>query len=197
MRQPTDREPFPPTLDRLLAHAASAARIVGHLDGAIAAGPLGDHLDAIVHGLTELRGEARTLAQLHVAGSGDRVVSNGMPLLTFGTWCLLNRRHLRSGEPRLGSEAPRFTRDDAFYVLFDVLRDNIRLADESLTGLENLLRQSGAANRRADDGDNRNAEDDALRLANHAVDLLGAARLAVRAAVHIGNKLTQPPRGEA
>ena len=40
----------------LLAHAASAARLIGHLDGAIAAGPLGDHIDALVHELTELLG---------------------------------------------------------------------------------------------------------------------------------------------
>jgi hypothetical protein len=44
------------TLEKLLAHATSAARIVGHLDGAIAAGPLADHVDAIVHELTELLG---------------------------------------------------------------------------------------------------------------------------------------------
>ena len=46
----------------LLAQAASAARIVGHLDGAIADGPLGDHVDAIVHKLTELLGDPHTLA---------------------------------------------------------------------------------------------------------------------------------------
>lgn len=67
------------TLDRtvlieLLEHAASAARIVGHLDDAIAAGPLGDHVDAVVHGLTELLGDPRTLAGPDGGGSDDRVV---------------------------------------------------------------------------------------------------------------------------
>jgi hypothetical protein len=49
------------TLENLLDHAASAAHIVGHLDGAIATGPLGDHVDAIVHELTELLGDPHTL----------------------------------------------------------------------------------------------------------------------------------------
>jgi len=40
-------------LETLLKHAASAARIVGHSD-ALAAGPLADHVDAIVHELGEL-----------------------------------------------------------------------------------------------------------------------------------------------
>jgi hypothetical protein len=48
------------TLDRsilvdVLAHATSAARIVGHLD-APAIEPLADHIDAIVHELSELLG---------------------------------------------------------------------------------------------------------------------------------------------
>lgn len=52
------------TIDRailvaLLGHASSAARIVGHLDDACAAGPLADHVDAIVHELSELLGAPR------------------------------------------------------------------------------------------------------------------------------------------
>jgi hypothetical protein len=50
------------TLRTLLNHAASAAHLVGHLDDDIASGPLGDHLDAIVHKLTELLGDPHTLA---------------------------------------------------------------------------------------------------------------------------------------
>lgn len=50
------------TLEEFLAHAASAAQLVGHLDDDIAAGPLGEHVDALVHGLTEILGEPRTLA---------------------------------------------------------------------------------------------------------------------------------------
>jgi hypothetical protein len=49
-------------LERLLHHAASAAQLVGHLDSAIAAGPLDDHVNVLVHGLTELLGEPRPLA---------------------------------------------------------------------------------------------------------------------------------------
>lgn len=50
------------TLEEFLNHAACAARIVGHLDGAIADGPLGDHVDELVHGLTELLGDPHMLA---------------------------------------------------------------------------------------------------------------------------------------
>jgi hypothetical protein len=50
------------TLRTLLAHAISAARIVGHLDDAIASGPLGDHVDAIAHKLAELLGDPHLIA---------------------------------------------------------------------------------------------------------------------------------------
>ena len=49
-------------LEHLLDHAASAAHIVGHLDGAIAAGPLGDHVDTIAHELGELLGNPHLIA---------------------------------------------------------------------------------------------------------------------------------------
>jgi len=49
------------TLQGILHHAASAARLVGHLDDANSDGPLGDHLDGIVHKLTELLGDPHTL----------------------------------------------------------------------------------------------------------------------------------------
>jgi len=44
------------TLEKLLEHAAAAARIAGHVD-APAVEPLADHVDALVHGLTELLGD--------------------------------------------------------------------------------------------------------------------------------------------
>jgi len=50
-----------PTLEKLLRHATEAARIVGHSD-ALAAGPLADHVDAIVHELSELLGNLHLLA---------------------------------------------------------------------------------------------------------------------------------------
>jgi len=47
-------------LSSLLAHAASAARFIGQLDaGDSRIAALGDHIDAVVHGLTELLGEPR------------------------------------------------------------------------------------------------------------------------------------------
>jgi hypothetical protein len=48
-------------LVKLLAHAASAARIVGHSD-ALAACPLAEHVDAIVHELSELLGNPHLIA---------------------------------------------------------------------------------------------------------------------------------------
>jgi hypothetical protein len=67
------------TLRKLLDHAAAAAQLVGHSDSAIAAGPLGDHVDAIVHGLTELLGDPRTLAAPHAAASD--LAHDGVPML--------------------------------------------------------------------------------------------------------------------
>jgi len=48
-------------LEKLLAHAAAAARIVGHIDDP-AIEPLADHIDAIVHELSELLGEPHRIA---------------------------------------------------------------------------------------------------------------------------------------
>jgi hypothetical protein len=68
------------TLDRsvvtnLLHHAVSAAHLVGHLDNAIADGPLAEHVDTLVHGLTEILREA------DAAAPDDRAVYNGAPML--------------------------------------------------------------------------------------------------------------------
>jgi hypothetical protein len=52
------------TLVELLGHASSAARIVGHLDDARAGGPLSDHVDTLVHVLSELLGAPRASATL-------------------------------------------------------------------------------------------------------------------------------------
>jgi hypothetical protein len=49
-------------LEKLFGHAAAAARIIGHLDDTIAVGPLADHVDAIVHELSELLGEPHLIA---------------------------------------------------------------------------------------------------------------------------------------
>jgi hypothetical protein len=57
-----DETPYRSTLEKLLNHAESAAHLVGHLDDPIAAGPLADHVDAIVHELTELLSDPHTLA---------------------------------------------------------------------------------------------------------------------------------------
>lgn len=73
------------TLDRsiltnLLHHAASAAHLIGHLDDAIADGPIAEHVDTIVHGLTELLGEA------DAAAPDDRAACDSAPMLTSSAW---------------------------------------------------------------------------------------------------------------
>lgn len=63
-------------LVELRAHAVAAARIVGHIDDQITAGPLGEHIDAIAHELTEL---------LHSVPAPDAAVPyapGGRPMLT-------------------------------------------------------------------------------------------------------------------
>lgn len=73
------------TVEKLLDHAAMAAHLVGHLDGA--APPelihqLGDHVDAIAHELAELLGAPSSLAELDAAAPDDREARGGAPLLT-------------------------------------------------------------------------------------------------------------------
>ena len=75
---PSDRT----VLLELLKHAASAARIIGHLDDAIAAGPLAEHVDTIVHGLTELLGDPHALAVPDAVAPGAHVAYDGAPMLT-------------------------------------------------------------------------------------------------------------------
>ena len=62
------------TLENLLHHAAFAAHLIGHLDECAhrqVVDPLGDHVDAVVHGLTELLGDPRTLAACDSATRPD------------------------------------------------------------------------------------------------------------------------------
>lgn len=72
-------------LEDLLLHASSASRLVGHLDDA--ANPdliaqLGDHVDTVVHGLTELLGDPRTLAAPDAVAPDDREAHDGAPMQT-------------------------------------------------------------------------------------------------------------------
>jgi hypothetical protein len=74
-----------PVLVALLAHASSAARIVGHLDGrdgSPAVERLADHIDAIVHGLSELLGDPHLIAQ--PAPADDATTQPATMLLASG-----------------------------------------------------------------------------------------------------------------
>jgi len=85
MRITVDRS----TLEKLRDLAASAAHRVGHLAGALTAGPLakqvdalGDDVDTIAHELSEILGKARTLAE-HDAAAPD-LAHDGVPMLAAG-----------------------------------------------------------------------------------------------------------------
>jgi hypothetical protein len=49
-------------LENLREHASSAAHLVGHIDDALAVGPLAEHIDEIVHTLSELLGNPHIVA---------------------------------------------------------------------------------------------------------------------------------------
>ena len=73
-------------LEKLRDRAASAAHLVGHLDDddhADLIDQLGDHVDTVVHGLTEILGASRALADLDdVAAPDDRAPHDDAPMLT-------------------------------------------------------------------------------------------------------------------
>ncbi len=75
-------------LENLRHQAASAARLIGHLDDddrADLISQLGDHVDAVVHGLTEILGAPRALAEHDdVAAPDDRPPRDGAPALACG-----------------------------------------------------------------------------------------------------------------
>lgn len=73
-------------LEKLLHHAAFAASLVGHLDDDMhrdVVGRPGGHVDAIVHGLAELRGHRRALAkQGGPDWPDDGEAYDGAPMIT-------------------------------------------------------------------------------------------------------------------
>lgn len=77
------------SLENLHHHAASAARLVGHLDPhADLIRQLGDHVDAVVHGLAEILGDPRVLAEDDAAAPHGRVPYDGAPMLASGAGVL-------------------------------------------------------------------------------------------------------------
>jgi hypothetical protein len=72
-------------LANLLHDAEFAAHLVGHLDDKAHAeliGQIGDRVDAVVHGLTELLGDPGALAAPDAAAPDDRGARDGAPMLT-------------------------------------------------------------------------------------------------------------------
>lgn len=75
------------TLEKILQHAASAAHLVGHLDDDAHADlidQLGGHVDAVVHGLTEILDDPRALAEHDAAAPRGRMPHDGAPMLASG-----------------------------------------------------------------------------------------------------------------
>ena len=73
------------TVEKLLYHAAFAAHLIGHLDDDAhreLIRQLGDHVDTIVHELTELLGDPSALAASDAAAPDDREARGGAPMLT-------------------------------------------------------------------------------------------------------------------
>src|SRR5215813_12120319 len=73
------------TLENLLQHAAFAAHLVGHLDDDAhreLIRQIGDRVDAVVHGLTEILGTPSALAEPDAAAPDDREARGGAPMLT-------------------------------------------------------------------------------------------------------------------
>jgi hypothetical protein len=68
------------TLEKLLGHATSSARIVGHSD-AFAAGPLGDHIDAIVNELSELLGNSHPVPSVRTSYDDESTEVRPCPAL--------------------------------------------------------------------------------------------------------------------
>ena len=63
-------------VEELLKHATSE----GNLDDSIP-DALGDHVDAIAHGLTEILGGAPVFAGQDTVGAGDRLAYDGSPMV--------------------------------------------------------------------------------------------------------------------
>ena len=87
----------------LLAHASSAARIVGHLDdrhGSTTLEQLSDHIDALVHGLSELLGEHRLTADVAPDDEETEVVGGLRQLTTdeqFKRIAMCRKGYVRGG----------------------------------------------------------------------------------------------------
>jgi hypothetical protein len=73
-------------LEKILNHAAFAAHLVGHLDAHARrdlVDQLGDHVDAVIHSLTEILGDPRALSgHDSAAGSDDSEPYDGVLMLT-------------------------------------------------------------------------------------------------------------------
>jgi hypothetical protein len=69
----------------LLTHAASAARILGNLDDASSTDQLADHVDAIVHGLSELLGDPGAHAAPGAVAHEDLIACDGALMLMWKT----------------------------------------------------------------------------------------------------------------
>jgi hypothetical protein len=69
----------------LLAHAVAAAHLAGHLDDDAhvhLVSALAEHVDAVVHELSELLGASRATAARDAVAPNESVAHDGVPMLT-------------------------------------------------------------------------------------------------------------------
>ena len=141
------------------------------------------------------RGPKHPPRQRKPSTSGCVASSTDEPAVTRKTKATRTKTPKQAPEPE--AVEPRFDRDHTFYML----RDNMAKADAFLTSLVSLLEVRAAESMRVDGdviGDEHDDRGDKyLRLRNHLVHLLEAAGLAVRVAIHHGNKLARHQRGGA
>jgi hypothetical protein len=86
-------------LEKLREHASSAAHFAGHIEGAIAVGPLADHVDEIVHTLSELLDKPQVIAAPVPSACATSTPAVDVPEHVSPERALANhpRRHRRLG----------------------------------------------------------------------------------------------------
>jgi glycosyltransferase involved in cell wall biosynthesis len=158
------------TLEKLLDHAASAARLVGHIDEdvpGIVVGPLADHIDAMVHDLSEMLGMPRLIGG---SATGDRAV-----LVTEAALAVMgDEGGVRMTRRGLGSGDSRFDVANAV----DELRQLVARADALVHATEDLFERFIWG----DEGDDNPGLE-------HLAHLMGATIEAVRAAMAAGDRI--------
>jgi hypothetical protein len=156
-------------LHRHVDFAARVTRVIGHLDQIEArelTAQLGEHVDAVLHGLTEIL--------RYVPNSSEAPDAAVLGDLGCGNASAVHHRQLGPGRLRLDL-------DDALQRL----RDKLGKADTFITCVEELIELSWDT----DEGESGESDYSVVRRRNRVAHLIEAAKLAVRAAASAGEEL--------